>query len=157
MYICYRDRIVVLGRNGLIWSLAVCGWLITLCCRLNNKYMLKILFDHLCFILCVNTLTGPKQVQNITLIYPVLVEHLVISDLVQGQVYGFKVKAKNHQTMYGPNSDEATASPAAYGNNIISLSETHTSISHNLHSTHIFSESTASKKFCHLSLVLFVI
>ena len=78
--------------------------------------MLYIHSSSFSLVLCYSLLcTGPKQIQNITLIYPILSEQLVISDLKQGQVYGFKVRAKNHQTMYGEYSDEATASPTADG------------------------------------------
>lgn len=47
--------------------------------------------------------------------YPKSDQHFLVNGLVQGQLYGFAVKAKNFQTDYGEESAEVTATPAANG------------------------------------------
>lgn len=45
----------------------------------------------------------------------------LVQDLAQGQIYGFRVRAKNFQTIYGELSEEVTATPSPNGNQLYML------------------------------------
>ena len=53
--------------------------------------------------------------RTISLSTPNLKTQALVTNLVQGQLYGFTVKAKNYGTIYSEETAEVTATPRAQG------------------------------------------
>ncbi|XP_067945844.1 cell adhesion molecule DSCAM-like [Watersipora subatra] len=75
------------------------------------------------------TFRGEKPMRRMSIGFPNLKTHAMVTNLTQGQVYGFTVKARHNQTDFGEESPEVTASPTTPAPPTVALAESTADIS----------------------------